>query len=139
MSKRLVKEIRHRTGLSQQAFAEKYDIPVSTLRKWEQGEASPAPYVVRLLDLAVPGSGLSEERIEGKEGNFYYFDRSKGYVRDAAGDAIFIQDALEGVSRHNLRIYLQDLFEDLQELKERFERDCHYDRKDKIEWTTEWL
>lgn len=135
MSTRLVKEIRNRTGLSQQAFAKMYDIPVSTLRKWEQGEASPAPYVVRLLDLAVPGSGVFEERIEGKDGDPYYFDRSKGCVRDAAGDAVFIRDDLEGVSRHNLRIYLQDLFKDLQELKERFERDCHYDRKDKIEWS----
>ena len=30
-----------RPGLSQPAFAEKYDIPVGTLRDWEQGRTRP--------------------------------------------------------------------------------------------------
>lgn len=44
-----IKELRESTGMTQKLFAETYGIPVSTLRKWEQKEASPAPYVVNLL------------------------------------------------------------------------------------------
>ena len=36
-----VQWVRNRTGLSQPAFAEKYNIPVGTLRDWEQGRARP--------------------------------------------------------------------------------------------------
>ncbi len=36
-----VQWVRGRTGLSQPAFSEKYDIPVGTLRDWEQGRARP--------------------------------------------------------------------------------------------------
>ena len=36
-----VQWVRSQTGLSQPAFAEKYDIPVGTLRDWEQGRARP--------------------------------------------------------------------------------------------------
>ena len=44
-----IKELRIKTGLSQREFASKYGIPLSTLRKWEQGEAKPATYVVNLI------------------------------------------------------------------------------------------
>ena len=44
-----IKEIRWATGLSQKAFAELYGIPISTLRNWEQGSNSPAPYVIGLI------------------------------------------------------------------------------------------
>ena len=49
-----MKELRDSTGLTQKAFAKMYGIPLSTLRKWEQGESSPAPYVVRLIARALP-------------------------------------------------------------------------------------
>ena len=53
-----IKEIRQITGLSQKAFCELYDIPLSTLKNWE---ASPGKknhrecpiYVVKLLEKAV--------------------------------------------------------------------------------------
>lgn len=32
-----IKEIRQLTGLSQQKFAEKYHIPLASLKKWEVG------------------------------------------------------------------------------------------------------
>ena len=44
-----IKELRKRTGLSQREFASSYGIPLSTLRKWEQGDAKPAPYIVSLI------------------------------------------------------------------------------------------
>ena len=35
-----VKEIRKKTGLSQREFAEKYQIPLQTLKQWESDEGS---------------------------------------------------------------------------------------------------
>lgn len=32
-----IKEIRYTTGLSQRDFSNMFDIPISTLQKWEQG------------------------------------------------------------------------------------------------------
>ena len=36
-----VAAIRHKTGLSQAAFAHRIGIPVGTIRNWEQGRQSP--------------------------------------------------------------------------------------------------
>ena len=48
-----VKEIRKITGLSQAAFAAKYEIPTRTVEDWESGARKPAPYLVKLLERAV--------------------------------------------------------------------------------------
>ena len=45
-----IAELRASTGLSQDKFAERYGIPASTLRKWEQGQRDPPPYVIRMLE-----------------------------------------------------------------------------------------
>ena len=37
----MARTVRRRLGLSQQAFAARYDISVGTLRDWEQGRKSP--------------------------------------------------------------------------------------------------
>ena len=49
-----IKELRDSTGMTQKEFASRYGIPISTLRKWEQGESSPAPYVAALLARTLP-------------------------------------------------------------------------------------
>lgn len=41
--------IRTGTGLTQEAFALKYNIPVRTLQEWEQGRSTPPDYVLNLL------------------------------------------------------------------------------------------
>jgi len=47
----LVRQARERTGLTQVAFAERIDTPVSTLRDWEQGRFAPPGGVLCLLRL----------------------------------------------------------------------------------------
>lgn len=37
----LAKVIRRALGLSQEEFAERFEIPIGTLRDWEQGRAAP--------------------------------------------------------------------------------------------------
>ena len=47
----LVRQARAKVGLSQQAFAERIDTPVATLRDWEQGRFAPPGGVLCLLRL----------------------------------------------------------------------------------------
>lgn len=48
-----IKNIRTRTGLSQQKFSELTGIPVRTLENWESGARSCPGYTVRLLEYYV--------------------------------------------------------------------------------------
>ncbi len=49
----LVRSARAKTGLSQQAFAERILTPVATLRDWEQGRFAPPGGVLCLLRLII--------------------------------------------------------------------------------------
>ena len=130
-----INELRATTGLTQKAFAELYHIPVSTLRKWEQGEASPAPYVISLLARTLPDTSALLEKIEGNDGSIYYYDANINAVLDKYGNKILIRESLDGVNRQNLILYLKDLFETFYEIQERFNRDCRYDKEEDIIWS----
>ena len=45
--------IRKMSGLSRNAFAEKYHIPIRTLEKWERSEITPADYLTEWLERIV--------------------------------------------------------------------------------------
>lgn len=45
-----IKEIRTSMGLSQQQFADYFEIPVKTIRDWEQGRRKPPDYIPKLLE-----------------------------------------------------------------------------------------
>lgn len=48
-----IKSIRTKTGMSQSEFANSYNIPVATIRDWEQDRRKCPPYVVELLNFKV--------------------------------------------------------------------------------------
>lgn len=48
-----IKEIRNASGLTQEAFAKKYNIPKRTLEGWESGKRNPPGYVLMLLERVV--------------------------------------------------------------------------------------
>lgn len=48
-----IKELRAKTGLSQQAFGDWLKIPKRTIQDWEQGQRTPPPYVVELIAFRV--------------------------------------------------------------------------------------
>lgn len=48
-----IKEIRSLTGLSQAAFAQKYDIPKRSIENWEEGRREPPAYVLKLLERVI--------------------------------------------------------------------------------------
>ena len=66
-----IKRIRKATNKSQREFASTYNIPLSTLKKWEQGESKPAPYVLSLLTTATDVEKTLIE-ISDVEHTFYY-------------------------------------------------------------------
>ena len=128
-----IKELRDQTGLTQAAFARTWHIPVSTLRKWEQGEASPPTYVLELLVKAIPGTDASLKKYAGETGTYYY-DQNRHLLLDSIGNQIAIQEDLDGVPLQNLVIYIEDLFQDFYSIQEKFNRDIAYDKKDHIIW-----
>ena len=130
-----VKEIREATGMSQKAFAQMYGIPLSTLRNWEQGANSPAPYVVNLLSRTLPCMNPTLKEIHGRKGYIYYYDKYQNCVLDIEGNKVFIHEELEGVKPQNLAIYLDDLFESFYEIQDKFNRDCKYDKEEDILWS----
>ena len=130
-----IKELREKTGMSQTQFAKMYEIPVSTLRKWEQGESSPAVYFVKLLARSIPSLDHSLRTIRYSDGTEYYYDKNQKIVYDNKGNGIKIKEELDGVKEQNLGLYLHDLFEGFYSIQDKFEQDCIYDKEDDILWT----
>lgn len=96
-----VREIRKITGLSQAAFAAKYEIPTRTVEDWEAGARKPAPYLVKLLERAVcedydvkvvigPVSGTGSGGRGGEGGLCVPAPGSGGSGRDRDGAVITI-------------------------------------------------
>lgn len=44
------RELRNRTGLTQAAFAEKFEIPKRTVENWEGEKSNPPGYVLKMLE-----------------------------------------------------------------------------------------
>ena len=130
-----IKEIRESIGISQSTFAKMYGIPLSTLRNWEQGINSPAPYVINLLAKTLPSMNSTLKEIRGKSGYFYYYDKNQSCISDIKGNRIFIQEELDGVKVQNLAIYVDELFERFYEIQAKFDRDCKYDKEEDILWS----
>ena len=128
-------ELRKGTGLTQKAFAERFGIPVSTLRKWEQGEASPPSYVIRLIASALPEADSASEMIRGRNGDLYYYRPAARKVTDAVGNTISVKEDLHAVKPRNLSLYLDDLFAAFHDIQDKFDRDCRFDQEEDIIWS----
>lgn len=48
-----IRALRKGTGLSQSDFAEQYNIPVATIRDWEQGRRKCPEYMIELLEYKI--------------------------------------------------------------------------------------
>jgi putative transcriptional regulator len=48
-----IKEIREQTGLTQQAFSDKYHIPKRSIENWEGGKRECPTYLIELLERVV--------------------------------------------------------------------------------------
>lgn len=130
-----IKEIRYTTGLSQRDFSNMFDIPISTLQKWEQGESSPTPYIIKLIANQLPIDNDNMLKIEDNNGKVYYYNREAGYLIDSVGTKIKIGEDLDGVKEKNLSLYVADLFESYYEIVDKFNRDCRLDKTEDIIWS----
>ena len=53
-----IRELRHQTGLSQSKFAAMFEIPVATLKDWEQERRIPPAYVGNMMKTILELKGL---------------------------------------------------------------------------------
>lgn len=132
--KSIIKDMRSRTGMTQKSFAGRFGIPLSTLRKWEQGESSPPRYVIDLISGALPAADGTRVEITDQDGVVYYYDECRHLIEDAAGNSIHITEDLTAVKEQNLRIYIRELFEAFYDIQEKFNRDCRIDQQEDILW-----
>jgi putative transcriptional regulator len=68
----LVRELRNRTGLTQEKFAAKLGVTFPTINRWENGRAKPSPLAMKqienlLRDLGEKGSDLLRELLGEQE------------------------------------------------------------------------
>jgi putative transcriptional regulator len=66
---RFVREIRKRTGLTQEKFAAKLGVTFPTINRWENGRASPSPLAMQkieelLREMGAGGNDLLKRIIE---------------------------------------------------------------------------
>ena len=73
-----IKEIRNTTGLSQRSFSKMFNIPISTLQKWEQGESSPTPYIIKLIANQLPIENDNMYKIEDNNGKIIIITETLG-------------------------------------------------------------
>ena len=129
-----IQELRLKTGLSQAAFAKQYGIPVSTLRKWEQGETNIAPYVLKLIAATVLPADDGLIKIASKDGKTYYYDENKSLLLDGSGNSVKIELECDKINPNNLAMYVADLFSSIEDAKANFVSDLEIDKKFKINW-----
>ncbi len=69
---RLVRELRERTGLTQEKFAARLGVTFPTINRWENGRAKPSPLALKqienlLRDLGEKGKDLLEAFLRVQE------------------------------------------------------------------------
>jgi len=52
-----VRELRHRTGLTQERFAAKLGVTFPTINRWENGRTKPSPLALRRIEDLLLGMG----------------------------------------------------------------------------------
>lgn len=58
---RLVRELRARTGLTQEKFAAKLGVTFPTINRWENGKAKPSPLALKQIEDLLRGMGEKGE------------------------------------------------------------------------------
>ena len=57
----LVRELRERTGLTQEKFAAKLGVTFPTINRWENGKAKPSPLALKQIGDLLRGMGKQGE------------------------------------------------------------------------------
>ena len=132
--KHQIKEIREATKMSQSEFAKAYNIPLSTLRKWEQLVSIPPQYVIDLLEQSIPAFNNDLTKVICDDNNVYYIDKENKKIFDNKRNCISFNEPIDDVIEANLPVYVKDLFDDFYKIQNKFDRDLLLDKKEKIIW-----
>lgn len=122
----LIKEIRLRTKLTQKEFAERFQIPLSTLRKWEQCESKPSKYLLNLLVNAMPEYNPNL-RVIKRNNNIFYIDEDLKIIYDKYNNSIKYTEEIKNISENNLSVYINSYFKQFYELQKLLNQDFKYD------------
>lgn len=60
---RLVRELRERTGLTQEKFAAKLGVTFPTINRWENGRARPSPLAIQKIKELLLGMGADGQKL----------------------------------------------------------------------------
>ncbi len=63
---RLVKALRQKRGLTQEALAREIGVSFATLNKWENRRQHPQPYLARRIEEMARDAGLDPEEFTGE-------------------------------------------------------------------------
>ena len=63
MNKRIV-SLRSQTGMTQSEFAKYFEIPLGSLKNWEQAHRNPPVYVINLIEKVLKYEGLIEDNVD---------------------------------------------------------------------------
>ena len=132
----LIRELRNKMNLSQREFSDRFGIPISTLRKWEQGESRPSKYLINLLLKCEPEFNKQYVAV-GDEKNRYYFNKEANIIYDKYGNGIHISEDLSKVKRSNLIIYLNEFFNSFYSLQDNLNLSIKYDSINNITWSVD--
>lgn len=128
-----IKRLRKSTNKSQREFASTYNIPLSTLKKWEQNESKPAPYVLSLLTSAID---VEKSLVEISDvEHTYYYDPNTQTVYNKKGDSIKLNyDLLPIKKKENLILILEKLFDRYDNVRNNFIEDIQFYRNEENIW-----
>lgn len=126
-----VKEFRKKTKLSQSDFAKRFNVPLSTLRKWEQKETNPSKYFVELLlnlDSNKDFYTISNNKY------YYQYDKRNMIVYNNKGIGLKIDFDITKSNKDNLIIMLNGLFDDYKKIVNKFNTLCKIDAEGNSKW-----
>lgn len=90
-----VRELRLQAGLSQSKFAKMFEVPVSTLKDWEQKRRNPPAYVVNMMKTILQYKGIliSQSYIEACEARRKSVENAMAIVLSATNgpDEMFLE------------------------------------------------
>lgn len=129
-----IETLRKITGLTQKEFANKYEIPIRTLQKWEQHQSFPANYLIKLLEKDICSQNDEIIKFKSEKDEFIY-NITRGQLINKKGIIINIEiKDVKKIKKHNLGVYSEILFENYNKNIKSFIEDCEYDKKSDTLW-----
>lgn len=111
-----IRELRLNTGLSQSKFAGLFDIPVSTLKDWEQERRNPPAYIITMMKKILEYEGLLENISYADE-----CDKRRKHVENALAITLSATDGPDDIFMEALDSYVSGMTT-LEELESRVDR-----------------